>query len=347
VTDKLQERYESVGVRPAGHLAIESALETATPRSQTAVSPGRGATPYSSAAPLVSLRRPEWLPESVWPFQTSTLQVDGSSIAITDVGQGPVLLFLHTGFWSFIWRDVISRLSSDFRCICFDAPGTGQSDRLPALSISLEKASRALNAVIQALNLQDITLVFHDLGGPSGIAGAARLPERIRGLCAINAFAWKPSGIPFRTMLALMGNAAMREFSAWTGILARISSSAFGVGQHLDSSSRKAFYAGIGRQGLRAFHGYLRDARKSEAIYEELNRALAGPFRPLPLLTIFGERNDPLGFQPRWKQLFSDARQVVVNKGNHFPMCDDPDLVARSIREWHRERVAPTLREQN
>jgi len=119
-----------------------------------------------------------------------------------------------------------------------------------------------------------------------------------------------------------------------------VAASPFGVGLHLDASSREAFRAGVGRRGVCAFHGYLRDARKSEAIYEQLDRAFSGPFRRLPLLTIFGERNDPLGFQPRWKQLFNDARQVVVAKGNHFPMCDDPELVATSIGEWHRDRVA-------
>ena len=292
------------------------------------------------------LARPTWLLESVWPFDTSAIEVEGSKIAITDVGHGPVLLFVHTGFWSFIWRDVILRLAPDFRCICFDAPGTGQSDRLPAGSISLDRASRALTAIIQALNLQEITLIVHDLGGPSGIAGAARVPDRIRGLCAVNTFAWRPSGMAFRGMLAFMGSTPIRELNAWTGILTRITSRAFGVGRHLDVPSRKAFHAGVGRQGVRAFHSYLRDARKSQAIYEQLDRALTGPFRRLPVLTIFGERNDPLGFQPRWKQLFSDALQVVVAKGNHFPMCDDPDLVAESIRELHRDRVAPAFAEK-
>jgi len=329
----------------ARQLPIEDSVRTSM-QSHTAVSAHRQTSSYTSADPLVALGRPQWLPESVWPFQTSALEVEGSRIAVTDIGHGPVLLFVHTGFWSFIWRDVILRLSSDFRCICFDAPGTGQSDRLPVDSISLERASRTLTAVIQALNLKDITLVVHDLGGPSGIAGAARVPDRIRGLCAINAFAWKPSGRRFQTMLALMGSTAIREISAWTGLLMRLTSGAFGVGRHLDASSRKAFYAGIGRQGVRAFHGYLRDARKSEGIYKELDHALTGSFRRLPLVTIFGERNDPLGFQPRWKQLFSDARQVVVAKGNHFPMCDDPDLVASSIRELYRQGVAPTLAEK-
>ena len=141
-----------------------------------------------------------------------------------------------------------------------------------------------------------------------------------------------------------MGSAPIREFSVLTGILTRITASTFGMGLHQNEASRKAFLAGIGRQGTRAFHGYMRNCRKSESIYREIDRALTGTFSSLPLLTIFGERNDPLGFQPHWKQLFPDARQIVVAKGNHFPMCDDAGLVADSIREFHRERVAPSLR---
>ena len=316
-----------------------NALEKKLSEDSAAKSSSRlaGHAPSTLLTPLV---RPAWLPETQWPLQTYRLESDGCGIAVTDVGEGPVLLFVHTGFWSFIWRDVILRLAGDFRCVCFDAPGTGQSDPLPTGSISLERAAQALIAVIETLDLRDITLVFHDLGGPSGIAGAARVPERIRGLCAVNAFAWKPSGAPFRGMLALMGNPLMREFDAFTQLIPRITRTAFGVGRNLDDPGRDAFYAGIGRQGVRTFHAYLRDARTSQPIYDRLEHALTRAFRHLPLFTIFGERNDPLGFQPRWKKLFPEAQQIVVSKGNHFPMCDDPDLVARSIRELHRDHVA-------
>jgi len=284
--------------------------------------------------------RPAWLPENVWPFQTRSIEVDGSRVAVTDVGQGPVLLFVHTGMWSFIWRDVMRRLSEDFRCVCFDAPGTGQSERLARAEINLQRASRAAAEVIKQLDLENITLVVHDLGGTSGIAGAARLPGRVSALCAVNAFAWRPSGAVFRGMLALMGSGVMREFDALSGILARITATSFGVGRHLDAASRRAFLAGVGTDGLRAFHSYMGDARKCDDLYEQVDRALTGAFRDLPLLMIFGQRNDPLGFQPQWKQRFPDARQVVVAKGNHFPMCDAPDFVAYTIRSWHRERVA-------
>jgi len=344
MSNKLGQTYGISEVNGTSHMRVSSVAENGLSASRTAVRPQRGGIQFTSTGLIAPLQRPRWLPESVWPYATSTLDVDGVDIAFTDVGEGPVLLFVHTGFWSFIWRDVIQRLSSNFRCICFDAPGTGQSDRVPTSNISLDRASRALTALIQALDLNDITLVFHDLGGPSGVAGAARVSERIRGLCAVNAFAWKPAGGKFRGMLAVMGSAPMREFSVLTGILTRITAGNFGVGQHFDEASRKAFLAGIGPQGLRAFHAYLHDTRKADALFNEINRALTGPFRQLPLMTIFGERNDPLGFQPHWRQLFPDARQIVVARGNHFPMCDAPDLVADSIREWHRERVAPNLK---
>ena len=290
---------------------------------------------------ITPLARPAWLSEYVWPFATFGLEVDDSTLAVTDVGQGPVLLFVHTGAWSFIWRDLLTRLASEFRCICFDAPGNGRSRDAAGSVINLERASRAVTGVIEQLGLENLTLVAHDLGGIAGLAGIARTPERIRGIVGMNAFGWKPSGAAFRTMLTIVGSGFMRELDVLTGFIPRLSATSFGVGRHLDLPSRHAFLMGMGTRGRRAFHNYIRDARQCTNLYEQIARALAGPFSGLPLLTIFGERNDPFGFQQRWKALFPGARQVVVAKGNHFPMCDAPDLVADTIRSWHRECVAP------
>lgn len=292
---------------------------------------------------LRPLARPNWLPESVWPFQTQQLTVDGNSIAVTEVGAGPVLLLVHTGFWSLIWREVMLRLSGDFRCITLDAPGTGQSTRPGARAITLDNSSGAVAAVIDALDLRDLTLVIHDLGGPAGLGAAAQVPERIRAIAAVNTFGWRPSGPLFRAMLALMGSGVMREFDALTQFLPRITATAFGAARRMDPASRRAFRAGIGRQGLRSFHYYMRSARKSDGLYNRIEQALNGSLRHVPLLSIFGEYNDSLKFQPRWKTLFPDALQVVIPKGNHFPMCDDPDLVANTIRAWHGESVRPRV----
>jgi pimeloyl-ACP methyl ester carboxylesterase len=284
-----------------------------------------------------TLPRPAWLPEALWPFETLALDVDGSTVAVSDAGSGPALLF-YTGIGSFIWRDVMRRLSADFRCLAIDPPGIGLSGPVPRSATTLAGSARAVDAALMAFDVDAVTLVVHDTGGPPAIAAAARTPDRVRGIVGVNTFGWQPAGPMFRGMLALMGSEVVRRIDMATDVLAQVTTTGFGVGRHLDEASRRAYRTGLSR-GIGAFHDYLRDARFSDGLYDEVVRALAGPFRRLPLLTIFGERNDPLGFQPQWKRLFPDATQMVIPKGNHFPMCDDPDLVADTIGQWHRESV--------
>ena len=279
---------------------------------------------------LQPVNRPDWLPTSAWPWPVGTLDSSFGRIAVTEIGTGPTLLFVHVGAWSFVWRDVLLQLQSSFRCVAVDPPGCGLSDR-PSEAPTLQQAASAVEDVIDALQLDDVTLVAHDLGGPVGFAVAARHAERIAALVAINCFAWRPTGAPFRGMLALMGSAPVREIDAASAFLPRLTSTGFGVGRHWGPGERAVFRAGIDRQARRAWHGYLRDARYAEDLYAELEPALRGTLSNRRLLTIFGERNDPLHFQPRWAALFPSALQLIVPKGNHFPMCDDPQLVASAI----------------
>jgi haloalkane dehalogenase len=298
----------------------------------------------STARAITAARRPDWLPSTIWPFDSSAVDVDGTAIAVTDVGRGPALLF-YTGIGSFVWRDVMARLLTDFRCVTLDPPGIGLSAPARRSDVTLQQSARAVTAVVRALDLESLTLVVHDTGGPPAFAAAARMPERIRGLVGVNTFGWRPSGVAFRGMLALMGSSPMRRLDVSTGVLPRLTATGFGVGRHLDAASRRAYRAGL-RRSIGAFHDYLGDARRADRLYDEIASAFDGPLGRLPLLTIFGERNDPLGFQPKWRARFPGARQVVVPKGNHFPMCDDPDLVASQIRAWHRECLADGRRDE-
>jgi pimeloyl-ACP methyl ester carboxylesterase len=288
--------------------------------------------------PFRLLNRPDWLPGSQWPFQTFAVETDQAVLAVTEAGRGPALLLVHAGTWSFIWRDLVTRLMADFRCIFFDAPGNGQSRNF-ANGATLEGASRAVAAVIDALGLEDFTLVAHDLGGPAALAALASTQARVRGLVAMNTFGWRPSGAALRGMLAVVGSRAMREIDVLTGFIPALTATSFGIGRHLGDAGRAVFRAGMRTAGRRAFHDYLRDAREGGGVYAKAAAALAGPLARLPVLTIFGERNDPFGFQTSWKKRYPDAQQMVVKNGNHFPMCDEPELVARIIREWFEERI--------
>ena len=172
---------------------------------------------------LPIIERPAWLPASAWPWPTYALETDTGASRVTDIGQGPTLLFVHVGTWSFVWRDVIARLQNDFRCVSLDAPGSGLSDRSESAA-TLSHAAEAVTAVVDTLQLNDITLAAHDLGGPAGFLTASRRADRFAALVSVNCFAWRPSGPAFRGMLTLMGSAPARASDAKLGWLPRLTS---------------------------------------------------------------------------------------------------------------------------
>ncbi len=63
-------------------------------------------------------------------------------------------------------------------------------------------------------------------------------------------------------------------------------------------------------------------------------------YRSLPAVTVFGEHNDPLGFQAEW------AEQIEIPNGNHFPMCDAPSVVAEAVRARFGERSSTETRHE-
>lgn len=286
--------------------------------------------------------RPAWLPHHVWPYDIRTAHLDDDTIAYTDAPAGQAgaatLLFVHDGFWSFIWAPLLSELPG-FRRVTLDFPGAGLSPTRGAAP-SLAHDSVVLERLVDHLGLRDVTLVVHDLGGAVGLSMAARRPELIRGLVMVNTFAWPPDATGLRTMLGFMGSRPVTGLDVATNLVPRLSSTRFGVGRHLDREGRAALLGPFRDRGpRRRFHGLMAAARREHGLFEQIEGALRTTLSDRPVLTIFGERNDPFGFQPRFREMFPDAEELVIAGGNHFPMADDPELVATTIADWHDRRV--------
>jgi haloalkane dehalogenase len=291
------------------------------------------------------INRPDWLETERWPFaiRRHTFRNDrGESIDIhyTDEGSGPTLVFVHAGMWSFIWRDAIVALRTEFRCITLDFPCTGLSggDRH---DIAIETYPEILGNILDECGVERATLVIHDLGGVVGVLAAASRPERIAGLVATNSFSWVPDRFALRTMLRVIGSRAATTILGTLRVIPRLTRSGMGVGRHLHDHDRAAFFGPYrSRTASCNFHRTLRSAWHAAAAFERAEKALAGPLGHLAVLTIFGKNNDPFGFADRWKALFPSARQWTVDDGNHFPMCDDPAGFVEHITDWHRTEVS-------
>lgn len=289
------------------------------------------------------IERPEWLDTDRWPFalrrHTITHGDQELIVHVTDEGDGPTLVFVHAGMWSFVWRDAIEALRSRFRCISVDFPGSGLSDGEPA-DVDLTAFPALLDDVLDARGVERATFVVHDLGGVVGVHAAARRPGRLNGIVAVNTFAWRPDSRSLRVMLRVMGSRVVTGLIGTTRLVPRLTSTRAGVGRHLDRADRRAFFGPYrSRRAARSFHRAMRSARRSPQLFEAAEHLLATTFAERPVFTVFGEKNDPFGFAGRWRGIFPEATSWTVPGGNHFPMCDDPGGFARHLAAWHDEHV--------
>lgn len=298
-------------------------------------------TTQDKSIPKESPVRPDWLPYSEYPFQLRSIDLAGHAVTYIDEGKGPVLLFVHTGLWSFVFRDVIERLRADFRTLTLDFPGSGLSPDAQDGDPLIEESSDILEQFITTLGLTDITLVAHDLGGPVGFGLAARRPDLIKAMVPTNTFGWNPEGKGLRGMLRVMSSSPVAALNRFANFIPRVTVTRFGIGRQLSREGKQAFLGPYrDRSRRRRFSKLTRDVLNIKGYMDAIERAQGTTLNDRPVLTIFGERNDPFGFQHRYRETFSNVRGVVVPKGMHFPMMDDPDLFSEALLQWWLDEVA-------
>lgn len=109
--------------------------------------------------------------------------------------EGPVMLLMHgMPTWSFLYRDIIPILvAAGYRCIAPDHMGFGRSDKpLDIHWYTIARHTEVLTTLITHLDLQDITLVCQDWGGPTGLAQAVYTPDRFSRLIIMNTWLHHP-----------------------------------------------------------------------------------------------------------------------------------------------------------
>jgi pimeloyl-ACP methyl ester carboxylesterase len=116
-----------------------------------------------------------------------TVETEKGTVGYAEIGEGPPAVFVHGLFVSsYIWRDVIEQLADERRCIAYDLPGHGFSPPQPDQDLSLQGNASILEALCQALELEDIDLVANDTGGAVAQVFAVRRPDLLRSLTLTN-----------------------------------------------------------------------------------------------------------------------------------------------------------------
>ena len=120
-------------------------------------------------------------------------------MAYLDEGEGPVVVCVHGNpSWSYLYRNLVSQLSGQFRLIVPDHLGCGFSDKPLQYDYSLQHHIANLEALLTHLQIKECMLVVHDWGGAIGMGWAGRNPEIVKRMVVLNTAAFRSKRIPFR-----------------------------------------------------------------------------------------------------------------------------------------------------
>ena len=129
------------------------------------------------------------LPE--FDFAPHYVQIGDTRMHYLDEGAGvETILCLHgEPTWCYLYRRMIPPLAGRYRVIAPDLVGFGRSDKYAApADYSFHMHYKKLLALIEVLDLRDLTLVCQDWGGLLGLALAAEHSERFARLVVLNTF---------------------------------------------------------------------------------------------------------------------------------------------------------------
>jgi haloalkane dehalogenase len=281
-----------------------------------------------------------------WPYAPHYANVNGWRMHYIDEGQGHPLVLLHGNpTWGFLYRDVIAPLvSSGRRVIVPDMIGFGLSEKpTREAAHSLDGHTANLTALIRQLDLQRITLVCHDWGGPTGLSFAMSNPARVRALTIMSTWAWPLPPAEFHTRIfpwrmmhaPLVGPYLLGNHRALAG-----------RGIYLSVVNREQF----ARAAQAAYEAVLPDpatrlltwvwprwipldegARAFER-FRWLEHELSSS--KLPALIIWGREDavfDAVTFASRFKLLLPHAEGPHLVTGRHFLQEDSAPEIARLI----------------
>ncbi len=138
------------------------------------------------------LKEENWFDKGTYPFQSNYFKTNAGDMHFVDEGEGEPILFVHgTPVWSFLYREQIKTLSKTNRCIAPDHIGFGLSDKLQEFNGNPKAHSGRLEALVNHLQLENITLVVHDFGGPIGLSFALRNPKKVKRIVIMNTWLWE------------------------------------------------------------------------------------------------------------------------------------------------------------
>ena len=285
-------------------------------------------------------------------WEAREIRLGRGVIRYREVGDGPVLLFVHGVLANgTLWREVVPRLSGNFRCVVPDLPLGGHAVAMGRdADMTPRGVARMVADLMGALDLRDVTLVGNDTGGAICQLVIAEHPERIGSLVLTNCDAYEAF---FPLLLSPFQYAARIFGSRFVDLIALVLRTRVAQRALLKSVALR-------RMDEATLDGYVSSLIRDAGVRRDLARFLGGvsnrytleaarhfPDFRRPVLIVWGEDDIffSLRLAGRLQRDFPDARLELVDRSRAFVPEDRPERLAELISGFLGERAKAGTRD--
>jgi pimeloyl-ACP methyl ester carboxylesterase len=263
------------------------------------------------------------------------IELPAGTIRYREAGEGKPVVFVH-GYLvdGRLWDGVVDALSDRCRCIAPDWPiGAQQAAMNPDADLTPYGVAAIIASFLEALDLEDVTIVGNDSGGAMSQVLVTRHPERIGRLVLTNCDTHEnfPPGV-FKAMppvAKLPGGMAILSAPFRIGALARAAFKPFARTPFPPDLVASWMAPGLHDPGVK------RDAKKVTAGMNkrytlEAAEKLRGTELPILLTWAPGDRFFPISYAQRLASE-TGARIVEIPDAKTFVPLDQPGRLADEI----------------
>ena len=283
-------------------------------------------------------------------YESKFVNVLDSRMHYVERGNGNPILFLHGNpTSSYLWRNIMPYLETQGRVIAVDNIGFGKSDK-PDIDYTFTDHARYLEAFIDILDLQKITLITHEWGASLGLDYAARHENNIYGLALMEATLPHGSPFPKSEMLEELAPLFQCFRDPVEGPKYIIEENQFietllpaGVVRSLTEAEiniyRLPFTKPESRKPILVWPNQLPTSEEPThmmKIMENYSKWLLKT--DLPKLHIYGSPGivNPPSLVDFLKKKLKNYETVYVGAVLHYLQEDHPEIIGRAIADWYR-----------
>jgi pimeloyl-ACP methyl ester carboxylesterase len=283
-----------------------------------------------------------------FPFKPHYKAINGFQMHYVDEGEGDPIVCVHgEPTWGYLYRKFITTLSNNNRVIAPDHMGFGKSevpqDKPYILSQHIDNFTRLL----LELDLQNITLIFQDWGGPISFGFATRHTDRVKHLVIMNTSVgvakenrrlWYESMVEEGTYDNLMGHMKVFIPNMMFGFFVRKFTPE--EKRTMKQAYTAPFPTPESHKGAKAFPLDIPKGSNhiSSKIMQEIRDNL-NLLEKIPKILIWGmqDRIFPPKILQLWQEIYPGTPSYEVQNAGHFLQEDAPEEIVAIIKKFQIE----------